>query len=428
MNSSRLSLIAPLIVLFILPFNASALQIKDPKGDTPGPDLTAMSYNATAKYLDIKLSFSEALCASFINNPNLLATVRLDLDKSLATGFVGGGQLQPRFGVDYEIEIELTGFCSQSDDHATLKYWRYKHEGQGIVSRKKATVPIGNPFYPNGSRFIIGENTQYKTAASDILVRIPVKLFSNSAFPVCSNIPLCSKKLFSCPPVRAFDLRRAYVSVDVIPWLLFQKGIDTLPEKGMIATNSGANIKEYRRNKNNRIAKVADPKDDSYAPPGLNGEEFLRLAAYRHRDGNHTFEIKLRSYNLEDTATYRLLLDLDNNPNTGDRFKRGNQTIGVDLIADYGNFENPIGEANPLEGSLKFWTDEGFCPLNYTDYLANVWRSEPGYIWITLPEHLLTSFPAMKKSKKMRVFAISYDGEFDADYVPNKGFLDVPLN
>ena len=281
-----------LAVVIVYSGSALAFQLNDGTGDTPGPDLSAMTYDISDDHLDVKLSLSQALCTDVIN-PNLLATVRLDLDQSQATGFVGGGGLHPRFGVDYEIEIPLDGFCS--GDSAALKYWHHKRESPEIVSRERVSIPVGNPFYSNGSVFVVGANSSFGTTARDVFVRIPLALFSNAAFPVCSNaVSLCATDLFSCPPVRAFDLKRAFVSVVVVPFIVSQAGIDTLPDDGAIATNTLSALENTPRMLPTELRRCPIPTTISSAPPGLNGEEITNVAAYRHEYGNHTFEIKLR--------------------------------------------------------------------------------------------------------------------------------------
>ena len=177
--------ISMLVGVFILNARpAHTFVFSDPSNDTEGPDITQMEYNVVNDALDLKLTFVQTLTGGVINQ-DLLASIRIDIDKSLMTGFVGGGGLQPQFGVDYEIEIELPGFGSSSNT-ASLKYWRYKLE-EPFVKLDRVAIPLGNPFYPNGSIFVVGYNEDYGTDNHQIFLKIPVALFANTAFPICTD-------------------------------------------------------------------------------------------------------------------------------------------------------------------------------------------------------------------------------------------------
>jgi len=209
----------------------------------------------------------------------------------------------------------------------------------------------------------------------------------------------------------------------------FSPGIDLLPDNGGIDTQNATIIGDYSTGPEDMVASVSDPDDDCLAPPGLNGEEITALTAYCHKDGNLTLEIKLKSYSLEDTAYYEIYLDIDNNPLTGVPISNGDTILGVELVAKYANFDNPIGESNPLEGTLKFHLNGGFCPLLYTDYLANVWRSEPGYVWISIPQEFMNHYLPANTTGYISVIAKSFDPPIEepVDIVPNGRVLEIPL-
>jgi len=405
---------------------AHAFIFSDPSGDTNGPDVTQMEYNVVDDALELKLTFVQTLAGGVINQ-DLLASIRIDIDKSLMTGFVGGGGLQPQFGMDYEIEIELLGFGSSSNT-ASLKYWRYKLE-EPFVKLDRVAIPLGNPFYPNGSIFVVGYNEDYGTDNHQIFLKIPVALFTNIAFPICTDVmELCINQIFPCPLPLTPNLNSAYVNFSVIS-CYFTSGIDLLPDNGGIDTQNATVLADYPTGPEDIVASVGDPNDDCLAPPGLNGEEITGLTAFCHKDGNLSFEIKLKTYSLEDTASYEICLDIDNNPLTGVPISNGDTTLGVELLAEYANFDNPIGEPNPLEGTLKFYLNGGFCPLLYTDYLANVWRSEPGYVWITIPQEFTNHYLPANTTGYISVIARSFDPPIEepVDIVPNEGALEIPI-
>jgi hypothetical protein len=404
-----------------------SFEVNDAVGDTTGPDIINMIYKVENNALDIKLTFLQELCGTIINQ-DLLATIRVDIDQSLMTGFVGGGGLQPRFGVDYEIQISLLGFCP-SGDEAYLKYWRHR-SNPPYVELERVVVTLGNPLVdPNGSVFVVGNNATYGTNNHQVFLRLPLALFSNNFFPLCTDImTLCVNQLFPCPLSLVRDLDRAYVNVVVIPYY-FSEGVDQVPDQGMIDTSTVTVKDYYPIGPEDLVVTVSDPPDDCLAPPCINGEEFVGLSGYLHHDNNITFELKLETYSGDDTASYHLLLDLDDNAATGTLLVNGSETLGIDFIAQYENFDNPVGEANPLAGSLYFWMVNDFCPLIYMDYLANVWRSNPGYIWVTLPNEFLAPYLMSNQSGFIKAVAASFNTWpiSYVDLVPNDGSLQVGL-
>jgi hypothetical protein len=405
---------------------AHAFIFSDPSGDTDGPDITQMEYDVVNDALELKLTFVQKLAGDVINQ-DLLASIHIDIDKSLMTGFIGGGGLQSQFGMDYEIEIELLGF-GPSSNTATLKYWRYKLE-EPFIKLDRVSVPLGNLFYPNGSIFVAGYNENYGTDNHQIFMSIPVTLFANTTFPICTDVmELCINQIFPCPLPLTPNLNNAYINLSVISCYFFP-GIDLLPDNGGIDIQNATIIGDYPTGPEDMVASVSDPDDDCLAPPGLNGEEITALTAYCHKDGNLTLETKLKSYSLEDTAYYEVYLDIDNNPLTGVPISNGDTILGVELVAKYANFDNPIGEPNPLEGTLKFYLNGEFCPLLYTDYLANVWRSEPGYVWITIPQEFMNYYLSANITGYISVIAKSFNPpvEVPVDIVPNGGVLEIPL-
>ena len=193
---------------------AHAFIFSDPSGDTDGPDITQMEYDVVNDALELKLTFVQKLAGDVINQ-DLLASIHIDIDKSLMTGFIGGGGLQSQFGMDYEIEIELLGF-GPSSNTATLKYWRYKLE-EPFIKLDRVSVPLGNLFYPNGSIFVAGYNENYGTDNHQIFMSIPVTLFANTTFPICTDVmELCINQIFPCPLPLTPNLNNAYINLSVI--------------------------------------------------------------------------------------------------------------------------------------------------------------------------------------------------------------------
>ena len=399
-----------------------AITFVDPAGDAGGPDITAMEYVVSNGNLDIKLSFAQNLSGSVINQ-SMLASISIDIDKSLMTGFSNLGGLPPRYGCDYEISLMVMGF--NSGDGATLKYWRHKSEPP-YVSLDRVSVALGDLWTPNGSVFVVGANSTYGTTSKQIFLRVPLSLFSNDYFPFCSDeLTFCTSSLISCPLALTRNLADAYVQMIAFD-MYYDTSADVLPASGVLSTASGAVMPYYSRA--NPTVQASDPSDDCYAPPGLNGEEITGLSAYAQEDGNLSLEIKLKTYSMEDTAGYYLYLDLDDNAATGFSFSG----IGADLIAYYQNFENPISEANPLEGKLTFRVGQTSCTLLYTDHLASVWRSTPGYVWITLPQGAIQPYLATNASGIVRVVAAANEPEYPepenyVDLAPNSGAMAVPM-
>jgi hypothetical protein len=416
----------PAVLLFSLPVGVWGMQYEDPIGDTPGPDLIRLEYSVVGGVVDVTLTFTEALAGSIIN-PAVSATVLLDADRSNMTGFMSGPGFHTRFGIDYEIELFLGGF-GDSSNTAALKYWlRAPSAISGVVERRRIAVPLGNIFEPNGSVFVVGEHAAYGTTDEQIFARIPLSLFQNQFFPICGEgEPVCVNGLFPCPLALTQDLGTASVSVLAHdPYALGESG-DALPNAGMVAAATGTLLAQFPTGPEDEVASVTDPATDGLAQPGNNGEELTGLRVFRHADNVLSFELKLASYSLEDTAIYYVAIDLDGNAATGDVLTNGAQTLGIDLLAEYANFDNPIGESNPLAGVVYFFIDGQWCPLNYADYLATVWRSAPGYVYVTMPTAFVETMPAAGASVKVVAMTLEPNSGAFNDVVPNEGALVVP--
>ena len=413
--------VGPMLLLGALPLGVRGIDIPDPVGDNAGRDLILFEYQISGGSLDVALTFTEALEGSVID-PAASASVLIDADRTHLTGFTSGPGFHTRFGVDYKISIFLGGFGATSNS-ASLEYWvRVPSLIPGVVERQRVSVPLGNPFYPNGSVFVVGENATYGTSDQQTFVRIPLTLFANLSFPICGEgDPLCINTLFPCPLPLAEDLGTASVSAFAYdPYDLLDPG-DFVPDTGMADGATGKALPEYPTGAEDELASVTDADDDGLAQPGNNGEEITGLRVFLHEGEVLSFELELDSYSLEDTAVYYVALDLDGNAATGEPVVNGFETLGLDLLAEYANFDNPIGEANPLDGTLYFYLDGQWCPLNYADYLATVWRSTPGYVYLTLPAPFLET--VHRSGEPIKAIAMTLDpGSPDFnDVVPNGG-------
>jgi hypothetical protein len=402
-----------------------AFVLNDPPGDTEGPDFTELEYNVFQNALDIKITFAQQLCG--ISDLAVQAGIRFDMDRSQLTGFVGGGGLHPRFGVDYEIKFFLYGFCAV-EDYASLNYWRHKYDPP-FLELEKVSIPLGNPFYPNGSVFVRGSNSTYGTNSHQVFLRIPLSLFSNNFFPLCSDdITFCFNQFFPCPLNLDREPAQAFMNTFAIdPYL--GPGIDLIPDQGMLDTETVTVVDNYPTGTDDLVAESSDPPDDCLVGLCNNGDEITGIRAYVHEGNNLTIEIKLNTYSLEDTAVYYIYFDLDNDPSTGYPFPYGTETPGIDFYVRYANFDNPIGEANPLEGSMYFWKNGDFCPLLYIDYPANVWRSSPGYVWVTIPHEFMELYTQSNQSGFIKVIGASVEPYTDEymDFVPNNAPLVVEI-
>ena len=404
-----------------------ALEFSDSAGDAQGPDITAMSYQVVGDALEMRLTFVQPLEGSVINQ-DMHAFIGFDIDRSLMTGFTSGSGLHSQFGVDYEIELFLMGFGLTSNE-AVLKYWQHK-SNPPFIQLEKVSIALGNSFYPNGSVFVVGKDLTYGTNSHQIFLRVPLNLFSNTSFPLCSvQGSMCiNNYLFPCPLDFTHDPTNAYVNVMAVP-VYFGDSVDMLPDNGMLNTATGAVKEDYPMGPKDLVIAVTDSPQDCFGGICNNGEELTEVKAFVHEGGNLTFELKIATYSFEDTAVYLVLMDLDNNPATGEPYFNGEECIGIDLLAEYYNFNNPIGEANPLAGNLYFRVDDGYCPLLYIDYLANVWRSSPGYIWITIPEEFLAPYLASNPSGAIMAMVGSFSPDVlftgFADTVPDQGFLKI---
>ena len=410
---------------------AAAIQFTDPNGDTAGPDITRLDYQIVGQMMEIRLTFAQELEGHVID-PAVSADIGLDIDRSAMTGFVGGPGFHTRFGIDYRIEVFLGGFGPTSNS-GTLTYWRRKHPSVPPLDEvERIKVTLGDAWEPNGSVFVAGANPAHGTDSHQVFLQVPLSLLNYAAFPICGEgASECLQDIFPCPLGLVQDAARAYVSVFVMDPYDWNGTPDLLPDQGMIDGASGAVISAYPTGPDDLAASVLDPADDGWAQPGINGEELIGFKAFRHPGNTLSFELQLQSYSFEDTAAYYVLLDLDNNAATGWSQTNGTLVMGVDLLAQFGNFDNPIGEANPLAGALHYWRSGAWCLLSYVDYLASVWRATPGGVYITLPAEFTADYLAANTSGRVKAVAGTEDPDvifagFN-DLAPNEGALEVAL-
>jgi len=403
---------------------AQAAQFPDPAGDTTGPDLLRLDYQVANQALDLKLTFAEELEGSVID-PAVQASILIDADRANLTGFKPGPGFHTRFGVDYEIEVFLGGFGPTSNS-GTLKFWRRKLSAiPPLVELERVQIALGDWFDPNGSIFVVGADPTYGTDNHQVFLRVPVNLFTNASFPICGEGTACVNTLFPCPLAVTQNLETALLSLFVMDPYDLTGTADLLPDEGMLDGATGSVVPQFPFDDSDLVAAVTDPANDGWAQPGINGEELTGLKVFRHAGGVLSFELKLESYSFEDTAAYYLALELDDNPATGEAWTNGSVALGVDLLAKFANFDNPIGWANPLEGTIYFRIGGQWCPLNYADYLATVWRSTPGYVYMTLPAEFTAPILAANVTGIAKAVAMTEDpptGDFN-DVAPNDGGL-----
>jgi hypothetical protein len=407
----------------------AAAQISDPAWDTSGPDLVRFDYQVVNQALDLTLTFAEELEGSVID-PVVQASILVDIDRSNLTGFRPGPGLHTRFGADYEIEVFLGGFGPTSNS-GELRYWRRRVSSvPPFTELERVQVALGDWFDPNGSVFVVGADWTYGTDSHQVYVHVPLDLFSNVQFPICGEGALCINDVFPCPLAPTSNMRTAFLSVLAMDPYDLNGTADVLPDAGMIDCANSSIAAPFPSDATDLVASATDPDNDGVAQPGINGEELIGLKAFRHAGNNLAFELKLLSYSLEDTAIYGVALDLDDNPASGEQWVNGSTTLGVDLVAEFANFDNPIGWANPLQGTIYFRQAGQWCPLNYADYLATVWRSAPGYVYITLPAEHVARLLAANLSRQVKALALTMEPDpitFFNDVVPNQGALVVPL-
>ncbi|MCX6903284.1 MAG: hypothetical protein NTW03_07370 [Verrucomicrobia bacterium] len=268
----------------------------------------------------------------------------------------------------------------------------------------KVLISLGDPWEPNGSVLVVGANPAYGTDNHQVLLAVPTNFFTNAAFPVCGDtLSLCINDLFPCPLAVTNNLRRPLLRAVAMS---FQGAdLDLVPDEGLFDTASGGVLPDYPTGGEDLVASVPDPVGDCISGTGINGEDFTLLRVFQHPAGVLSFELTLDSYWFEDTALYALLLDLDDNPDTGERFQNGTGVLGVDLIAEFSNFDNPIGFPGVLEGRLLFWKNGAYCPLNHIYHLGNGLYGAPGHVYITLPSEFTAPGMAGNRSGKIKMLA-----------------------
>jgi hypothetical protein len=366
-------------------------------------------------------------------NSSLTAQIGIDIDRSLMTGFTYGNDLHNRFGMDYLIEITAGGF-GETSNGAELRYWRHKSEPP-FVTLDKVQVVLGDWFYPNGSVLVVGTDPTYGTDRHQIFLRVPRSLFNDGAFPVCSSLmPSCIQDRFPCPLNLTPNLETSFFCVRVKPFIDDSEDTrDYLPDSGAIDAGTGQVVPPFPAGTQDLVASVSDPADEVLGGTGINGEELISFKAFKHEGGVLAFELGIDLYTGEDTAYYEVLFDLDNNSATGYPYQNGSQTIGVDFIAEFQNFDNPVGELDSeLAGTLGFWLQGNeFCTLWPMDYLARHSYGHPGYVWFALPPEFIAPYLAANTSGRIKAIAAATSPDvlnfsFD-DVAPNHGALEIPI-
>ena len=433
-------LLAKLIIASLALFPSGqgfAFELTDPVGDVGpfDPDLIAMRYEVAGDALNIKLNFAQDLCGSVVNQ-NVRATIGIDADRSLLTGFVGNGELVPQFGMDYEIEVTLGGFCSV-EDIAFLKYWQYAVVEPDKVQLDRVSVRLDR----NGAVFVRGRDDRYGTSFNEVFISVPLSFFDNEGFPIRSDeCPLCTEcaNQILPPQLPLQDLGTANVSVFTQALYLPDKS-DTLPEEGVWDGFTDKVRLDYPYPPDESGVEVIDVANDCFVG-FCPSAELTKLTGFVHDDGNISLELELESLaRIDNPAAFRFLFDLDDDATTGEVFSNGVATLGVDLFFEAVMFDNPIGESNPLAGTVFFWIDGGidedyWCTVIYTDYLSQAWWAAPGYVWVTIPDAYLTPYLRANTSGEVKIAAYSFyptpGGVADEpqDIVPNNGALSLQIS
>ena len=375
---------------------ALPLDITDATGDTSGLDLTRLTYDVTGNAVEIRLTFAQNLEGAF-GAVNGIINVDLDLDHSLVSGFAADAGWHPRFGVDYRIEIALSGFGTAYDT-GFLWYWQH-HYDPPFITVEKQQVALGDFMFPNGSVLVIGTDPAHGTDAHQVYVRIPLALFNNAAFPICGDATFCYNATYPCPLALTPDARSALLSVGTQPIIPGSGSdpLDWLPDQGMIDVATGSIVPPFPTGAQDLVAQTADPAGDAWGGTALNGEDITAFKVFHHSGDTFTFEIQLAGVNMANTAVYHVVLDVDDNPATGEPFNNG-VPLGVDLIALFAIPDNQVGEPNPLEGLLKLWQGSGYCDLPDFDCLGTMTYGSPGHVAISLPRYLLEPYLAANTS------------------------------
>jgi hypothetical protein len=408
---------------------ALPVDVSDATGDSSGLDLTRLRYEVTNNAVEIRLTLAQDLEGAF-GDANGIINVDLDLDRSLLSGFATGRGWHPRFGIDYRIELALSGFGA---DYVTgfLLYWQHHYDPPFLTVDKKQ-IALGDFMFPNGSVFVVGTNPTYGTDAHQIFVRIPLALFNNNAFPICGDASFCYNTAYPCPLPLTPDARTTLLCVSCQPAIPFTENdlVDWIPDSGMIDAATGGILPSFPTGNEDLVAQTTDPVGDPWGGTALNGEDITAFKVFLHTNDTLTFDLQLAGVNMANTAFYHVVLDVDDNPATGEPFANG-VPLGVDVILQFAIPDNQVGEPNPLEGKVKLWQRTGYCDLPDFDCLGTMTYGSPGHVAISLPRFLLAPYLAANTSGRMKVLAgtsannVLFTG-FD-DVAPDTGALSIPL-
>lgn len=425
-NNTVMALLVGVGLWLPRPVGVVAAQFSDPAGDTSHPnyDLTRLEWEAGTAQVMLRLTFAEDLLQE-----GWLADVEvslaLDTDRELRTGFKNASGLHSRGGADYSIDLSM----AYGWNVAQLVYYRHKYEPP-FYSVEKVQVSLGDTLEPNGSVLVVGASSTYGTDNHQVVLVVPISFFTNAAFPLRGQgSAACLTELFPCPLAVTNDVRHPLLKAVVSS---FQGGApDLLPDQGLADTANGAVVPDYPTDGTDLVAAISDPAGDCFSGACVNGEDWIGLKVYQHAGGVLSFEGTLSSYWFDDTALYALLLDLDDNPDTGERLENGSVALGVDLVAEFSNFDNPIGFPSILEGRMLFRQGDTYCPLPHLWQLGNGVYGAPGHIYLTLPAAFTAPGLAANRSGKIKLVAgalspdvINFSWE---DLVPDTGVLEIPL-
>lgn len=407
------------IMIFICIFSVTsmtclAFQFQDPAGDTFITDITNMNYQVTDEALEIVLDFVTIYSDTFV-------TIKIDIDRSLVTGFTGGcGSREPsRFGADYMIRVEMGTLPISTEVY--LRYERFTSDPtQPIIEIETVKIPIGNPFQPNGSIF--------QQTANQMYLKIPLQLFNNDLYPLYTpNTRTCVREFFPYPSGLTPDVKRAYVNVRT-EILYYIGDYDQLPNQGMIDAETGKPADSYAMGGDDLVDVIYDDPNDSVLS-GILGDEITALQAYMHNDGNISLALELSSIEYQDDSLYALNLDIDDNPSTGIQVSNGSVTIGADITAQFQTWSWIVsGQVTPLYGEFCFG-DNFFCDLPYS-HLGYLFLGSPGYVWTVIPKKLMEPFLSSNKSGVIKIIGHTLSPGWPhvtRDVVPNTGCLEIEI-
>lgn len=345
----------------VLPFPGNrrcAFTLTDPNPSQGMPDIIAARGAMRNGNLYILLDFNHPMSPGQLQE-DLLITIDMDLDKSLATGFTSMGFDPPSFGVDARIELTV-GVLTPPQGKLLFLSPATKAEGAQFDAFLPREEPCGS--ISNDTLVVVGQNPVIGTQDNQLLCVMPLSLLG---FP--------NGNMFM--QMKAMAARVGPQSSDMLPPTT-ALGITTRRKRPFTRLTLAPPLAPQ-----GRAFRRADRIGDAEWLAGRDGNDITAITAARLNNGGLMFRVWMAMLEIEDASYVYLGLDLDGNIATGIPYPGGLEpTLGAEIILGL----------HPRRPFLQ-WEQNGEVVMRDAAHLAHIQLGmQGGYYTVSIPPELLT--------------------------------------